>query len=805
MSSPTEATAERDDLSALRQLLEQRRLLPLLPVIYIAWADGNLVDDELARVREIATGQPWLDEDACEILEQWLDPNDPPTPIELRHLLHAIERESEQLSKSQRLSLVDLSSEMASFYESEDDRFPVSIDEVQAALDDLQESLGLVGVEAARQLREDALERPEAPPVEAAPEPAFDPEAMKRLLDGKHTELRDEIRQMLAGDDFQYVYGVPLDEYREQVMEWMHVIVDHGYGEKCLPRQTGGHRDLGEFLAIFETLGIFDLSLLVKFGVHFGLFGGSIMFLGTEKHHEEYLSSVASLDLQGCYAMTEMGRGSNVRDLETIARYEKESDEFVIHTPTETARKEWIGGAGQYATLATVYAQLLVDGEHFGVHAFLVPIRDEEGNPLPNVRIEDQGWKMGLNGVDNGRIWFDHVRIPRQNLLDRHGGVDDEGTYQSSIPSSNRRFFTMLGTLVAGRLGISAAGISAAKSALAIATRYSAQRRQFGPAGQAEIPILNYRMQQRALMPRIASAYALTFGLHEVMDRYDDTEREDRRHTEALAAGLKAYSSSFAVATVQSARECCGGQGYLSLNRLPAIRCDVDVFVTFEGANVVMLQQVARACLSNFRTELADGNFFTMARLLARQARRSLSETNPVVIRNTEPDHLRSTEFQLNAFRFREKDLLIGIARRIKRRIDDGMDSFLAFNDCQDHAIALANAHLERFLLECFVAAEESCDDDELQQALFELRNLFALSRIEDDFGWFLENNYLQSSKAAAIRDQVNQLCEQVRHQALPLVEAFGIPDACLSAPIAFSDKKAPADARTHHARGVES
>ena len=803
-SDRSEVLAKHDDLSSLRQLLAERRLLPLLPLIYVAWADGNLVDEELSTLRDIATRQPWLDADACQVLERWLDPDDPPTPIELRYLLHVIEDASEQLSATQRLTLADLGAEMAAFYGDEEGDFPLSVAEVQSALDDLEASLGLVGDEAARQLREAAMQRPAPAPQQPVSETTFDPQAMKRLLDGNHSALRDEVRQLLAGDEFQYTYGLDLDEYREQVVNWMQSIVDHGYGEKCLPRQSDGHRDLSEFLAIFETLGIFDLSLLVKFGVQFGLFGGSIMFLGTEKHHQEYLSSVASLDLQGCYAMTEMGRGSNVRDLETIARYEQESDEFVIHTPTETARKEWIGGAGRYATLATVYAQLMVGGENYGVHAFLVPLRDDQGNPKPNVRIEDQGWKMGLNGVDNGRIWFDHVRIPRENLLDRHGGVDDDGQYQSSIPSSNRRFFTMLGTLVAGRLGISAAGISAAKSALAIATRYSANRRQFGPAGQSEIPILDYRMQQRALMPRIATSYALSFGLHEVMNRYDDPDREDRRHTEALAAGLKAYSSHFAVETVQAARECCGGQGYLSINRLPAIRSDVDVFVTFEGANVVMLQQVARACLSDFRTELADGNLFTMARLLTRQARRTVSETNPVITRNTDPDHLQSAEFQLNAFRYREKDLLIGVARRIKRRIDEGMDSFLAFNDCQDHAVALANAHLERFLLECIVDVEQNCDDDNLQQALRRIRNLFALSRIEDDFGWFLENNYLQSSKAAAIRDQVNQLCAEVRSQALTLVEAFGIPDTCLSAPIAFADGKAPAEARIQFARGVK-
>ena len=809
--TPLESARLVDDskrFEQLRTLLCKHRLLPLLPLIYVAWANGELIDEELQTLREIADRQPWLDEEALQILQHWLDPDDPPEPMELQGLLQVIKEAGDALGEPERLSLAELGVQMGQYYrrEADDDaeRNVLSSDEVEAAMQDLEESLGLVGTEAARQLR-DTVAAP-APPEPEVPSgaPTFDPQQMKQILDGTHHDLRDRVRTLLASDDFEFVYDLPLSDYRDQVLQWLETLADQGFGTLCFPEpDESGHRDLGEFLALFETLGLFDLSLLVKFGVQFGLFGGSIMFLGTEKHHQTYLDRVASLDLLGCYAMTEMGHGSNVRQLGTVARYDDDADEFVIHTPTESARKEWIGGAGEHATMATVYAQLHIGDEHYGVHAFLVPIRDDDGEVLPGVRIEDQGPKMGLNGVDNGRIWFDHVRIPRHNLLDRYGGVYEDGTYHSSTPSADRRFFTMLGTLVAGRLGISAAGITAAKTALAIATRYSHRRRQFGPAGQPEIPILDYRMHQRALLPKIAGCYALTFGLHEVMHRYNDPEDEDRRRTEALAAGLKAYSSWFAIDAVQTAREGCGGQGYLTLNRLPSLRTDVDVFATFEGANVVMMQQVARGCLSDFHGEVGDGNIFTLARMIARQSTRTLTEANPVASRNTDTAHLLSTEFQLNALSYRRHNLLVSLARRLKRRIDEGMDSFLAFNDCQDHAVALANADIEHFLLQSFIDAEQRCNDDELRETLQLLRNLFALYRIEQDGAWFMENNYLQTPKFRAIRDQVNALCETARDQAIPMVDAFGIPDECLSAPIAFADDKAPADSRRQFARGA--
>ena len=126
-------------------------------------------------------------------------------------------------------------------------------------------------------------------------------------------------------------------------------------------------------MTIFQTLAHFDLSLVVKFGVQFGLFGGSVHHLGTRAHHERYLPDIGTLTLPGCFAMTETGHGSNVRDLETTASFDRETDEFVIHTPTDAARKDWIGNAAAHGRVATVFAQLIVDETVHGVHAFLVP------------------------------------------------------------------------------------------------------------------------------------------------------------------------------------------------------------------------------------------------------------------------------------------------------------------------------------------------------------------------------------------------------------------------------------------------
>src|SRR5690606_24402430 len=96
----------------------------------------------------------------------------------------------------------------------------------------------------------------------------------------------------------------------------------------------------------------------------------------------------------------------------------------------------------------------------------------KKGKTLPGIEIKDCGRKMGLNGVDNGTIVFNNVSIPYENLLDRFASVTEDGVFQSPITSDNKRFFTMLGTLVGGRIGIPRSALSATKSGLTIAIRY---------------------------------------------------------------------------------------------------------------------------------------------------------------------------------------------------------------------------------------------------------------------------------------------------------------------------------------------
>jgi acyl-CoA oxidase len=115
---------------------------------------------------------------------------------------------------------------------------------------------------------------------------------------------------------------------------------------------------------------------------------------------------------------------------------------------------------------------------------------------------------MGLNAVDNTRMWFDHVRIPASHTLEQIGRITNS-KYDGWIKDKNTRLAAALGELVSARTAISIMSNSASKLGLTIAIRYALQRRQFGLKPGSEIPIIDHLYHQRRLFPLLAKTYAL--------------------------------------------------------------------------------------------------------------------------------------------------------------------------------------------------------------------------------------------------------------------------------------------------------
>ena len=630
--------------------------------------------------------------------------------------------------------------------------------------------------------------------------------SLQKVLDGTWADAREFTREAMTPDMLNPI-GLGMEEHRDHILAQLQRLADSGMPKLGFREEDGGTGDTGGALTSFEMLGHLDLSLMVKAGVQWGLFGGAIANLGDSETRKKYLPDVMSLDLLGCFAMTEVGGGSDVQNLETTATFDRETGEFVVNTPTPSAEKAYIGNAARDGRMAAVFAQLITTADdggelRHGVHCLLVPIRDEAGNDLPGVRTSDHGPKGGLAGVDNGKIWFDDVRVPREALLDRFGAVDADGEYSSPIDSVGARFFTMLGTLIRGRVSVGAAAGASARTALALAVRYSLVRRQFDhPETGKGIPLLEYREHQRRLMPRVARAYAYACAQNAIIAELDEFEKNPdafdevrRREMETHAAGIKATVTGFANDTIIEARLACGGAGYMAENRLTELRKDCDVFSTFEGDNVVLTQLVGKELLSSYAAEFGDMDqretvafaLSTVADVVQEKSRTSTLWQKLVdAVTDREHTDLLDRGNQLELLVDREEHLLETVARRLRKaQGQDGSAAFKVFNSAQDHLLQAGRAHMDSWVFARFAEAVDACEDPEAKEVLGMLCDLYVLDIVDADKGWFLEHNRLTTERTKAATAARNRLSTKLAGKARTLVDAFAIPEFVFDVPM---------------------
>ncbi|KAJ6916925.1 hypothetical protein NC652_019358 [Populus alba x Populus x berolinensis] len=539
-------------------------------------------------------------------------------------------------------------------------------------------------------------------------------EKLSVYMRGKYRDIQEKIYEYFnARPELQTPVEISKDEHRELCWRQM-----------CGLIREAGIRPLkyvveepAKYFAIVEAIGAVDISLGIKLGVQYSLWGGSVINLGTKKHKDKYFEKIDSLEYPGCFAMTELHHGSNVQGIQTVATFDPITDEFTINTPNDGAIKWWIGNAAVHGKFASVFAKLILPTHDakgvsdMGVHAFIVPLRDlKTHQALPGIEIHDCGHKVGLNGVDNGALRFTSVRIPRDNLLNRFGDVSRDGKYTSSLPTINKRFAATLGELVGGRVGLASSSVGVLKIANTIAIRYSLLRQQFGPPKQPEISILDYQSQQHKLMPMLASTYAFHFATVYLVDIYSQMKITHNEQlvgdVHALSAGIKAYVTSYTAKSLSVCREACGGHGYAAVNRFGTLRNDHDIFQTFEGDNTVLLQQVAADLLKQYKEKFQGGTLAVTWNYLRESMNTYLSQPNPVTSRWEGAEHLQDPKFQLDAFRYRTSRLLQSAAVRLRKH-SKILGGFGAWNRCLNHLLTLAESHIESVILAKFIEAVE--------------------------------------------------------------------------------------------------
>ncbi|XP_040863443.1 acyl-coenzyme A oxidase 3, peroxisomal isoform X2 [Glycine max] len=528
---------------------------------------------------------------------------------------------------------------------------------------------------------------------------SFDTREMRKLMDCHNLEDRDWLFSLIlqsplfnprhrAGRFFVCPdYNQPMEHQRQATMKRIAYLLDKGVFRGWLTG-NGPEQELRK-LALHEVIGMYDHSLAVKLGVHFFLWGGAVKFLGTKRHHDKWLNSTENYDIKGCFAMSELGHGSNVRGIETVTTYDSNTGEFVINTPCESGQKYWIGGAAN-------------------------------------------------------------------------------------------RFAAFLAPLTSGRVTIAVSAVYISKISLAIAIRYALTRRAFSitPNGP-EVLLLDYPSHQRRLLPLLAKVYAMSFAANELKMMYVNRTPKSNKAIHIVSSAYKATLTWNNMRTLQECREACGGQGVKSENRVGNFMGEFDVHSTFEGDNNVLMQQISKALFAEYVASQKKKKPFSGLGL------EHMNKPLPVIPSQLTSSYIRNSEFQIDLFHLRERDLLRRFAEEVSEYQSRGESKESAFILSYQLAEELGRAFSERAILKTFMEAESTVPAGSLKNVLGLLRSLYAVICVDEDSA-FLRYGYLSTENASAVRKEVPKLCAELRPHALALVSSFGIPDAFLS-PIAYN------------------
>lgn len=752
----------------MNRISYNKPIIPYIPFFYVIWSDDLLSASEVEVVKTAIAEDSTLSKNDKTLLNSWLNKDKPPKNEEIKFWQQLITNSGVKLIESETYPLESFANKVAQFY-GEDVGSNENLKTIELNLGIQPNHYNhLFHVEVVHQAYSNE----------------FEGNRIDAILNAPYLDEIHKFRNYLKHPIFDWKVNRTKENARAKVLKQLKLLAADGWGALAYPKPYGGKENLESYASIFEHLLFVDGSLAIKFGVQFGLFGGSIQNLGSKRHHDLYLKDTGETKLLGCFAMTETGHGSNVRGIKTTATYVHEHKSLVIHTPGKNDNKEYIGNALD-SKMASVFAQLIVNGKNQGVHAILVPLRDSDHQVLPGIRVEDNGYKLGLNGVDNGKIWFNQVRVPVANLLDKYGHIDDNGTYQSKIKNPNKRFFTMLGTLVGGRICVAKGALAGGKMALAIAVKHALRRRQFNDSIKIQEDLLmDYPTHQLRLIPKVASSYVYHIALQRAMIEYNNSA-EDKRRIETQVAGLKAIITWFGTDTIQECREACGGKGYLLENRIADLKNDTDIFTTFEGDNTVLLQLAAKGVLSDFKAELNSGGFVSVLKLIGSRFSDKMATINPAYSNKVDKAHLYNHKFHLHALDFRLRRLTDSAAMRIRGYIKKGIPSYQAFLKTQTHLLQLGKAYSEVLALKWFYEFVSKQEEGAYKALLYQIGALHSLTIIRKDATWYLEHGYLSSSKSKAIRQRVERLSTELRPHINALVDGFGIPEHLISAPIA--------------------
>lgn len=597
---------------------------------------------------------------------------------------------------------------------------------------------------------------------------SWDLNQMTKLLDNNNFETRDKLRNLFKDDLFTPKYNITLDQERDLAYQRLKKVCD---------LKTVSVKDFWtnpkNIFTVHELNGMADGSLCTKFTVQFNLFGGTVLKLGTGKHHDLLCDGIDSLEKVGCFGLTELGYGNNAVEMETTATYDADTKEFIINTPSTKAQKYWITNGAVHAHYCVVFARLIMpDGTNQGLHGFLVPIRDQETMEVnQNVKIWDMGYKIGLNGIDNAALWFDNVKVPEDNLLDTISQITPEGNFVSTIEDNSvrkrKRFIKLADQLLSGRVCISAMCLGSTKMVLASTIKYAHSRLAVGKEGFSDMAIINYQLQQNELIPLIATTYAQNFFLNYVYDRFENQTEEDYPEVVRLCCIAKPLVTWHTENTATICRERCGGQGFLSANRFGEALAGAHAGITAEGDNKVISQKVAKELLETTNKKDVPIHLVKKNTRMYFQPLFNINDLDKIQ----------------ELFETRYKFIQYDLAYQMSKNKNNIFETWMMQES--DSIQSLSKTYSEYEVVKEFNKQIKLVDDSNMKNVLTELFLLYSYSKIKEDTVFFSLNNILSKSTLSKMNNKILDLNKSLGAKSLDLVNSFGIPDWMIHSPMA--------------------
>ena len=376
------------------------------------------------------------------------------------------------------------------------------------------------------------------------------------MFEFKFTEEQQMLRDMVrdfATNELKPI-SAQIDANEKIPPEIISKLGELGLLGAAIPEQYGGG-GFGEvgYCLMQEEISRACLSTATFIGAHQSIGTNAILIGGTEMLKQKYVVPLAKGEKIGAFCLTEVQAGSDSFNVRTTARLEGE--EWIIN-----GDKMWITNGG-LADIISVFARTPK-----GVTAFVLE------TSMPGFTAGPPEKKMGIRGSTTNAITFDNVRIPKENMIGTEG----------------RGFLIAMKTLDAGRLGLGAACLGAAKEMLEMSAKYAKERVQF------DQPISNFQAIQFMLAEMGTMIYAMESILYRSAVDYDL-----KKSISLHSAMVKLFCSESLDKIVDYAVQIHGGMGYSREYPIERFYRDSRINKIFEGTNEIQKGIIARDILKH--------------------------------------------------------------------------------------------------------------------------------------------------------------------------------------------------------------